>query len=100
MDGRDIGTAVLPDAGVKIFLTASVKERARRRYLELCDKGGTVFSMDEIEREIESRDYRDSHRAIAPLRQAEDAVLVDSTQMTVRQVVDRICQLAGGGQAS
>ena len=96
MDGRDIGTAVLPDAGVKIYLTASVEERARRRYQELCDKGETGFSQEAIQEEIASRDYRDTHRAIAPLRQAEDAVMVDSTQLTVQEVVDRICTLAGG----
>lgn len=96
MDGRDIGTAVLPDAGVKIYLTASVEERARRRYQELCDKGETGFTQEAIQEEIASRDYRDTHRSIAPLRQAEDAVMVDSTQLTVQEVVDRICTLAGG----
>ena len=80
MDGRDIGTVVLPDADVKIFLTADVKERAKRRLLELEQKG-TVVSFDEVLADMEKRDYNDSHRAIAPLKQAEDAVLADTTKL-------------------
>ena len=77
MDGRDIGTCVLPDADVKVYLTASVKTRAKRRYDELAAKGESC-SLDEIERDIEERDERDMNRETAPLRQAEDAVPVDS----------------------
>ena len=89
MDGRDIGTVVLPDAGLKIFLTASTAERARRRVLELREKG-IACDPEQIERDIEERDYRDSHRAIGPLKQAEDAVLVDSTDMDAEQVIETI----------
>ncbi len=89
MDGRDIGTNVLPDAEVKIYLTASSKERAKRRYKELVEKGETA-DFDKIEADIIERDNRDMNRAIAPLKQAEDAVLVDSSDMSVAQVVDTI----------
>ena len=78
MDGRDIGTVVLPQADVKIFLTASVQDRARRRCEELRERG-TVKSYDQVLRETEERDYNDSHRAVAPLRPAEDAVVLDTT---------------------
>ena len=78
MDGRDIGTVVLPQADVKIFLSASVQERARRRCEELRERG-TVKSYDQVLRETEERDYNDSHRAVAPLRPAEDAVVLDTT---------------------
>lgn len=80
MDGRDIGTVVLPDAKVKIFLTASAKARAQRRYLELIEKGQQV-TLEEVLADIEKRDYNDSHREIAPLKQAEDAALVDTTEI-------------------
>ena len=80
MDGRDIGTVVLPDAKVKIFLTADVEERARRRLLELTEKGEKV-SFEEVLADMKQRDYNDSHREIAPLRQAEDAVLADTTKL-------------------
>ncbi len=80
MDGRDIGTVVLPDAKVKIFLTADVEERARRRLLELQAKGATD-TFEEVLADMKQRDYNDSHRAIAPLKQAEDAVLADTTQL-------------------
>lgn len=93
MDGRDIGTAILPDADLKIFLTASVAERARRRFLEMKEKGEEC-SEEEIRREIEERDYRDMHREISPLVQAEDAVLLDTSDMTLEQVVEKITALA------
>ena len=93
MDGRDIGTAILPDADLKIFLTASVQERARRRYNEMVAKGETC-SLEQIRQEIEERDYRDSHRETSPLRQAEDAVLLDTSDMNLEQVVQRIVSLA------
>lgn len=89
MDGRDIGTNILPNADTKIYLTASVDTRAKRRFLELQEKG-TDCSIEEIARDIEERDYRDMHREIAPLRQAEDAVLVDSSDMTIEEVVQAI----------
>ena len=92
MDGRDIGTTILPDADVKIYLTASSLTRAKRRYLELQEKG-TVCNLDEIQKDIEVRDQRDMNREISPLRQAEDAVLVDSSDLTIQQVVDRILQI-------
>lgn len=93
MDGRDIGTAILPEADLKIFLTASVAERARRRFLEMKEKGEEC-SEEEIRREIEERDYRDMHREISPLVQAEDAVLLDTSDMTLEQVVEKITALA------
>ncbi len=93
MDGRDIGTAILPKADLKIFLTASVAERARRRFLEMKEKGEEC-SEEEIRREIEERDYRDMHREISPLVQAEDAVLLDTSDMTLEQVVEKITALA------
>ena len=82
MDGRDIGTTILPDADVKIYLTASSLTRAKRRYLELQEKG-TVCNLDEIQKDIEERDQRDMNREISPLRQAEDAVLVDSSDLQI-----------------
>ena len=92
MDGRDIGTTILPNADVKIYLTASSLTRARRRYLELQEKG-TVCNLDEIQKDIEERDQRDMNREISPLRQAEDAVLVDSSDLTIEQVVERILEI-------
>ncbi|MBO6154055.1 MAG: (d)CMP kinase [Lachnospiraceae bacterium] len=92
MDGRDIGTCVLPDAQVKIYLTASVDCRAQRRYKELVEKGETPV-LDDIKKDISDRDYRDMHRDIAPLKQAEDAVCVDSSDMTIQEVVDTIVGL-------
>lgn len=86
MDGRDIGTVILPQAEVKIFLTASPESRAQRRYLELQEKGiPTTF--DEVLADMNKRDYEDSHRASAPLRQAEDAVLADTSELTLEQSV-------------
>lgn len=87
MDGRDIGTAVLPDATLKIFLTASAHERARRRFEELRQKGEEV-EFEALQRQMLERDYNDSHRAASPLRRAEDAVKLDSTGMDIEQVVE------------
>ncbi len=89
MDGRDIGTVVLPKAQVKIYLTASVETRAKRRYEELTEKGQNC-ELKEIEQDIADRDYRDMHREISPLKQAEDAVLVDSSHMGIEEVVETI----------
>ena len=88
MDGRDIGTVVLPDAQLKIFLTASPQERARRRYEEIKDKQDVSF--DEILRDIIKRDENDMNRAVSPLRQAKDAVLVDTTEMSIEEVISCI----------
>ena len=89
MDGRDIGTCVLPDAQVKIYLTASVETRAKRRYDELVEKGEPA-DLTKIAADIEERDYRDMHREMSPLRQADDAHLVDSSGMTIDEVVTAI----------
>ena len=89
MDGRDIGTVVLPDAELKIFLTASVEERAMRRYRELCEKG-IESSFDEVKRDMEYRDKNDSEREIAPLKPAEDSVIVDTTGKTLDESVEWI----------
>jgi len=93
MDGRDIGTCVLPDAQAKIYLTASSRVRAIRRYKELTEKGQTC-NLEEIEQDIIERDYRDMHREIAPLKQADDAVLIDSSEMTIEQVIGAIIETA------
>jgi cytidylate kinase len=92
MDGRDIGTYVLPDADLKIFLTASTKERARRRWAELKEKGMEA-DIDSIEKDIIERDNRDMTREFAPLRQAEDAIYLDTSEMTIDLVVDKIISL-------
>ena len=92
MDGRDIGTTILPNAEVKIYLTASSFTRAKRRYLELQEKG-LCCDLEEIRKDIEERDSRDMNREISPLKQAEDAVLVDSSEMTIEEVVKRILQI-------
>lgn len=89
MDGRDIGTCVLPDAKVKIYLTASSDVRAKRRYLEYAQKG-VVADVLEIEKEIIERDRRDMNRKVSPLKKAEDAVVVDSSYMTVEEVISEI----------
>ena len=89
MDGRDIGTCVLPDATVKIYLTADPAERARRRYLELKEKG-VEGNLQEIEADIRERDHRDMTREISPLRRADDAVLVDASHMSIDQVTDAV----------
>lgn len=93
MDGRDIGTMILPDAQLKIYLTASVHTRALRRYNELQERG-EQYSLENIAKDIEERDYRDMHRETAPLKQAEDAVLIDSSEMTIGEVTETIVQLA------
>ncbi len=92
MDGRDIGTVVLPDAQVNIYLTASASVRAERRYKELVEKGETC-NLKKIEEDIIARDEQDMNREIAPLKQAEDAVLVDSSYMTIEEVVDKIIEI-------
>lgn len=92
MDGRDIGTVVFPNAQLKLFLTASVEERARRRYQELVDKGQQV-DLAQLQQEIADRDRQDSERAISPLRQAEDALLLDTSAMTIDEVASYILQL-------
>lgn len=92
MDGRDIGTCVLPNAQTKIYLTASSQVRAKRRYDELTARGESC-DLKKIQEDIEERDYRDMHREISPLRQAEDAVLVDTSDMTVDEVIERIISL-------
>lgn len=92
MDGRDIGTTILPDEEVKIYLTASSLTRARRRYLELQEKG-IDCNLEEIQKDIEERDERDMNRTVSPLKQAEDAILVDSSDMTIEQVVSHILEI-------
>ena len=92
MDGRDIGTCVLPDADVKVYLTASVETRAKRRFDELTEKG-VDCDLEEIKRDIAERDRRDMTRETAPLKQAEDAVLIDSSHMTIDEVVAAITAL-------
>ncbi len=94
MDGRDIGTCVLPEADVKVYLTASVETRAKRRYDELTEKG-IACNLDEIAKDIAERDERDMTRKTAPLKQAEDAVLIDSSHMTIEEVVAAITALCG-----
>ncbi len=97
MDGRDIGTCVLPDAQVKVYLTADSHERALRRYKELTAKGESC-DLETIEKDIIERDRQDMTREISPLKQAEDAVLIDSSHMTVEEVADAIITLCGGCQ--
>lgn len=92
MDGRDIGTNVLPHAQIKIYLTASVKTRAKRRYLEQTQKGLQV-SLEEIEKDIEERDYRDTHRECAPLQVAEGAKVIDSSNLSIEMVVKMITDM-------
>lgn len=96
MDGRDIGTCVLPDANVKIYLTADSHVRAVRRYEELKAKGQEC-DLDIIEKDIIERDYQDMHRELSPLRQAEDAVLLDSSTMTIEEVADAVIRLCEEG---
>lgn len=93
MDGRDIGTNILPNAELKIYLTASVDVRAKRRYDELILHGEKP-DLEDIKKGIETRDYQDMNRDIAPLKQADDAVLIDSSDMTITEVVDTIVKLA------
>ena len=92
MDGRDIGTCVLPHADVKVYLTASAHTRALRRYKELEEKGIDCV-LEEVEADINDRDYRDMHRDISPLKQAEDAILLDSSNMNIIEVKDSIIRL-------
>ena len=92
-DGRDMGTVVFPDALLKIYLTASPEERARRRHKQLKEKGLTV-TIDDLSQEIRERDRRDSSRPVAPLRPAADAILLDSTGLAIEQVVDQVLELA------
>lgn len=92
MDGRDIGTCVLPEADLKVYLTASPAERARRRYKELQEKG-TVCDFEKIKQDIIARDEQDMNREVSPLRQAEDAVLVDASDMTIEEVTEKIVSL-------
>ena len=92
MDGRDICTVVMPDADVKIYLTASSEVRAKRRVLELEAKGEHP-DFEEVKKDIEDRDHRDMTREISPLKQADDAILVDTSDMTIDEVVEKICSL-------
>ncbi|MPN18675.1 Cytidylate kinase [bioreactor metagenome] len=85
VDGRDIGTTVFPRAYIKFFLTASVEERAKRRYNELCDKN--KYTLEEVKNQIIERDYIDAHREASPLRQAEDAILIDTTGKNIDEVI-------------
>ena len=94
MDGRDIGTVVLPDANLKIYLTASAKTRAQRRAKELIEKGEEA-DINIIEKEIRERDERDMTREISPLKKADDAIEIDSSDMTIDEVTDKIISLAG-----
>lgn len=95
LDGRDIGTFVLPNADCKIFLTASVDERARRRCKELSERGENV-NLEQVKNDIIQRDYNDSHRKLAPLKKAEDAVEIDSTGLTIEEVCDKIAAIIKG----
>lgn len=99
MDGRDIGTTVLPNAFAKIFLTASSDARAQRRFKELTEKGEEC-NVDDIKADIEQRDYEDSHRAISPLKQADDAVLLDTSDMSIEQVVEAMVKIIDEKKAS
>lgn len=92
MDGRDIGTVVLPHAQIKIFLTATPEERAHRRFLELTEKGQKV-EFESLLEEVRQRDYNDSHRAIAPLKQADDAILVDTTGNEMQESIDQMLNI-------
>lgn len=99
MDGRDIGTVVLPNAKYKFFVTASPAVRAQRRYQELLEKGLPAKPVKELEAEIEKRDYDDSHRAHSPLRQAEDAEYIDTTGMSAQEVIDHMLRRVQEGEA-
>ena len=97
LDGRDIGTFVLPGADFKFFLTASIDERAKRRYKELKAKGENC-TLETVAEDIAKRDYNDSHRALAPLRKAADAVEIDTTSMSVEEVAEKITAIIGAGK--
>ena len=92
MDGRDIGTTILPDAEIKIFLTASVEERANRRYKELVAKGESI-TLEAVIEDVKTRDYNDSHRAVSPLKKADDAIEVDTTNLDFGQTVNTIREI-------
>ena len=96
MDGRDIGTVVLPDAKVKIFLTADVEIRAKRRYDELLEKGSSV-TFEEVLEDMKQRDYNDSHRPIAPLKQADDAVLADTGNLNFEESLELLKNISAEG---
>ncbi len=91
MDGRDIGTVVFPDAEYKFFITAAPEERARRRFKELAAKDGQI-TFEQVLKDINARDYNDTHREVDPLRRAEDAVEIDTTNMTIEEVIEFICR--------
>ena len=93
MEGRDIGTVVLPDADLKIYLTANAGDRAHRRYMELLQRGQQA-EPEQVLKDIIERDYRDMNREVSPLKQADDAVLVDTSDMTIEEVVNRIIEIA------
>jgi len=95
MDGRDIGTVVLPNAGLKVFITANPEARAKRRYLELIEKGVDT-KLEEVEREMRARDKNDSERAAAPLKAADDAVLLDTTDLGLDESFEALCKLISG----
>lgn len=97
MDGRDIGSIVLPDADFKFFITATVDERANRRYKELISKGEADISLEQIKKEIENRDEIDTTREIAPLIQTQDACKIDTTNMTINECVEKIISIVRGG---
>lgn len=92
MDGRDIGTVVLPDADVKIYLTASAEVRAKRRFLELQEQGRSD-TYDEVLQDMIERDYRDMHRAVAPLKQADDAILLDTSELSLEESIEAILKI-------
>ncbi len=96
LDGRDIGTVVLPNAKFKFFITASAEVRAKRRYDELTIIRGQKVDFDELLKEINQRDYNDSHRKIAPLKQADDAILIDTSNLTIEEVVSAILKVVKG----
>lgn len=98
-DGRDMGTTVFPDADIKIFLTASAEARAQRRYKQLVEKGESV-DMNALIKDIQERDERDSKRTVSPLKPAADAILLDSTQMTIEEVLEAMLNLVKGGKTS
>lgn len=91
LDGRDIGTYVLPNAKYKFFLTAAPEERARRRFVELSEKGSSI-TFEEVLADVKARDYQDMNRAFAPLKPADDSIIIDSTKMTVEEVTESICK--------
>ena len=93
LDGRDIGTVICPNAEVKLFVTASAEVRAERRYLELSGNGHNV-TLDEVLADVKARDERDMNRSVAPLKPADDAILIDSTQMSIEEVLETVQTMA------